>query len=215
MRAFLVVELPPMSTDLANLEFTADEMRRMGYVTIERLVDHILSLETQPARGDVAAAELCRGLREPVPRTGCRVRAAARPVARRVGAAVLYGTWARLSRLHSRRRAVSSGAGGSDCRRGQSLHRGVAGSTSARSARIQRARLAARLDGVSGPNSRAVHDRRVDGEFQRRAVCARAASRPRDPPGRAVWLDADASLDDQVCPTGRHHAGPGPGGPGR
>ena len=35
MRAFLVVELPPMSTDLANLEFTADEMRRMGYATIE------------------------------------------------------------------------------------------------------------------------------------------------------------------------------------
>ena len=66
MRAFLVVELPPMSTDLANLEFTADEMRRMGYVTIERLVDHILSLETQPARGDVAAADLCRRLREPV-----------------------------------------------------------------------------------------------------------------------------------------------------
>ena len=70
MRAFVVVELPPMSTDLANLEFTADEMRRMGYVTIERLVDHILSLETQPARGDVAAAELCRGLREPVPEQG-------------------------------------------------------------------------------------------------------------------------------------------------
>ena len=70
MRAFLVVELPPMSTDLANLEFTADEMRRMGYATIERLVDHILSLETQPARGDVAAADLCRCLREPAPEQG-------------------------------------------------------------------------------------------------------------------------------------------------
>ena len=162
-----------MSTDLANLEFTADEMRRMGYVTIERLVDHILSLETQPARGDVAAAELCRGLREPVPEQGVAYeplldQLLAEWVPRSFTAP---GTWARLSRLHSRRRAVSSGAGGSDCRRGQSLHRGVAGSTSARSARIQRARLAARLDGVSGPNSRAVHDRRVDGEFQRRAVC--------------------------------------------
>ena len=68
MRAFLVVELPPMSTDLANLEFTADEMRRMGYATIERLVDHILSLETQPARGDVAAADLGVGARIPRPR---------------------------------------------------------------------------------------------------------------------------------------------------
>ena len=70
MRAFLVVELPLISTDLANLEFTADEMRRMGYATIERLVDHILSLETQPARGDVAAADLCRRLREPAPEQG-------------------------------------------------------------------------------------------------------------------------------------------------
>ena len=70
MRAFLVVELLPMSTDLANLEFTADEMRRMGYATIERLVDHILSLETQPARGDVGAADLCRRLREPAPEQG-------------------------------------------------------------------------------------------------------------------------------------------------
>ena len=59
-----------MSTDLANLEFTADEMRRMGYATIERLVDHILSLETQPARGDVGAADLCRRLREPAPEQG-------------------------------------------------------------------------------------------------------------------------------------------------
>ena len=59
-----------MSTDPANLEFTADEMRRMGYATIERLVDHILSLETQPARRDVAAADLCRRLREPAPERG-------------------------------------------------------------------------------------------------------------------------------------------------
>ena len=59
-----------MSTDLANLEYTADEMRRMGYATVERLVDHVLGLETQPARGDVDAAELCRRLREPPPEQG-------------------------------------------------------------------------------------------------------------------------------------------------
>ena len=59
-----------MSTDPANLEFTADEMRRMGYATIERFVDYILSLETQSARGDVAAADLCRRLREPAPERG-------------------------------------------------------------------------------------------------------------------------------------------------
>ena len=45
-----------MSTDLANLEFTADEMRRMGYATIERLVDHILSLETQRICGGPGSA---------------------------------------------------------------------------------------------------------------------------------------------------------------
>ena len=59
-----------MSTDPADLEFTADEMRRMGHATVERLVDHVLSLETQPARGDVDAADLCRRLREPAPEQG-------------------------------------------------------------------------------------------------------------------------------------------------
>ena len=59
-----------MSPDLANLEFTADEMRRMGYATIGRLVDHVPSFETPPARGDVAAADLCRRLREPAPERG-------------------------------------------------------------------------------------------------------------------------------------------------
>ena len=49
-----------MPTDPANLEFTADEMRRMGYATIERLVDHVLSLEALAAgesTRSVAAAE--------------------------------------------------------------------------------------------------------------------------------------------------------------
>ena len=59
-----------MSTDPADLEFTADEMRRMGHATVERLVDHVLSLEKQPARGDVDAADLCRRLREPPPERG-------------------------------------------------------------------------------------------------------------------------------------------------
>ena len=59
-----------MPTDPANLEFTADEMRRMGHATVERLVDHVLGLETQPARGDVDAADLCRRLREPAPERG-------------------------------------------------------------------------------------------------------------------------------------------------
>ncbi len=59
-----------MPTDPADLELTADEMRRIGHATVERLVDHVLSLETQPARGNVHAADLCRRLREPVPERG-------------------------------------------------------------------------------------------------------------------------------------------------
>ena len=59
-----------MPTDPADLELTADEMRRMGHATVERLVDHVLRLETQPARGDVDAADLCRRLREPAPERG-------------------------------------------------------------------------------------------------------------------------------------------------
>ncbi len=59
-----------MPPDPAGLEFTADEMRRMGHATVERLVEHVLSLETQPVRGDVDAADLCCRLREPAPERG-------------------------------------------------------------------------------------------------------------------------------------------------
>ena len=51
-------------THLGNLESSAGEMRGTGYATIERLVDGIPSLGMQPARGDVAAADLCRRLRQ-------------------------------------------------------------------------------------------------------------------------------------------------------
>ena len=187
----------------------------MGYVTIERLVDHILSLETQPARGDVAAADLCRRLREPAPEQGV----AYEPLLDQ-----LLAEWVPRSFTAPGPGYLAYIPGGGLYPAGLAdliadVVNRYTGVWLAAPALVQleakRARLAARLDGVSGPNSRAVHDRRVDGAFQRRAVCARAASRLRDPPGRAVRLDADASLDDQVCPTGRHHAGPGPGGPGR
>ena len=179
MRAFLVGDPPTMPTDPADLEFTADEMRRMGHATVERLVDHVLSLETQPARGDVDAADLCRRLREPAPERGVAYEPLLDRLLDRVGAAVVHVVGARLSRLHPGRRAVSRGAGGPDRRRGQSLHRGAAGGAGARAARGQRARLAARLDGLSRRDPRAVHDRRVDGALQRRALRARAASRSR------------------------------------
>jgi len=56
--------------DSADLEFTPDEMRRMGEQVLRRVVGFIASLPSQPILGDVDAAELCRSLREPVPEEG-------------------------------------------------------------------------------------------------------------------------------------------------
>ena len=62
-------------------------------------------------------------------------------------------------------------------RHDQPLHRRLAGGAGARAARGQRARLAARLDGVSADDARAVHDRRLDGDLQRHPLRARAPPR--------------------------------------
>src|SRR5512140_124552 len=56
--------------DPANLEFSAEQMLVMGRAVVERAVDHIASLKTQPSRGDVDAAAFCRSLREPAPEQG-------------------------------------------------------------------------------------------------------------------------------------------------
>ena len=60
----------PSPSDPADLEFSPDQMRRMGNAVIERAVAHIASLGEQPIRGDVDAVELCRALREPAPESG-------------------------------------------------------------------------------------------------------------------------------------------------
>jgi aromatic-L-amino-acid decarboxylase len=64
------MSLSEMADDPAAMEFSADAMRRMGHAVVERAVQHIASLATQPSCGDVEAAELCRTLREPVPEDG-------------------------------------------------------------------------------------------------------------------------------------------------
>jgi aromatic-L-amino-acid/L-tryptophan decarboxylase len=53
--------------DPANLEYTADEMRRMGAAVVERLVSFLESLPSQSMRGDEDAEAVCRALREPLP----------------------------------------------------------------------------------------------------------------------------------------------------
>ncbi len=56
-----------MNPDPANLEFTPDEMRRMGNDVLARVVQHIASLSSQPICGDVQAEAVCRQMREPAP----------------------------------------------------------------------------------------------------------------------------------------------------
>jgi aromatic-L-amino-acid decarboxylase len=56
--------------ELVNLEYSPAEMRAMADAVVARCIDHIASLPSQPARGDVDAADFCRALREPSPETG-------------------------------------------------------------------------------------------------------------------------------------------------
>lgn len=55
---------------LADLEFTPEDMRRMGEAVVRRVVDHLATIQQQPVRGDVDAADLCRAMREPAPEQG-------------------------------------------------------------------------------------------------------------------------------------------------
>lgn len=62
--------MPMTMEDPASLELSTDDMLRMGEDALARVVAHLGNLDTQPARGDVDAAALCRALREPAPEYG-------------------------------------------------------------------------------------------------------------------------------------------------
>ena len=62
--------IPDGFADAADLEFSPAQMRAMGGAVLARAVDHIAALGTQPSRGDLDAAALCRRLREPAPEQG-------------------------------------------------------------------------------------------------------------------------------------------------
>jgi aromatic-L-amino-acid decarboxylase len=53
--------------DLADLEFTPEQMQAMGDEVLRRVVTHLASIHEQPVRGEVDAVMLCRALREPAP----------------------------------------------------------------------------------------------------------------------------------------------------
>jgi aromatic-L-amino-acid decarboxylase len=56
--------------EAVNLEYSPAEMRAMADAVVTRAIEHIASLPSQPAKGDVDAAAFCRTLREPAPETG-------------------------------------------------------------------------------------------------------------------------------------------------
>ena len=88
------------------------------------------------------------------------------------------------------------------------LHRHLAGGAGAGATGSQRARLAARLDGISADGARPVHHRRLDGHLQRHRLRARAAPGRRDSLRHAVHVRAGASLGAEVGEARRRHAGP-------
>ena len=59
----------PSPSDPADLDYSPDEMRRLGEAVLARSVAHLATIQQQPVRGDVAAEDLCRALREPAPET--------------------------------------------------------------------------------------------------------------------------------------------------
>ena len=72
--------MPP--DDPADLELPADVMLSMGQAALARVVDHIVSLSDQKARGDMRAEDLCRRLREPAPEDGTPIEELLEPLFR-------------------------------------------------------------------------------------------------------------------------------------
>src|SRR5581483_7647569 len=56
--------------DPVDLELAPETMRAMAESVVRRSIDHIASLPSQPSRGNLDAAALCRAMREPAPEHG-------------------------------------------------------------------------------------------------------------------------------------------------
>lgn len=60
-------------SDPANLELSPDDMRHLVDAAVDRTIRHVASIATQPVRGNVAADDLCRAMREPAPDEGAPI----------------------------------------------------------------------------------------------------------------------------------------------
>ena len=67
------------SADPAALELPPERLRALGEQVLARVVQHLASLERQPACGDTDAAALCRSLREGPPEQGAELDALLAP----------------------------------------------------------------------------------------------------------------------------------------
>jgi aromatic-L-amino-acid decarboxylase len=56
--------------DLADLEFSTEQLRSSAELVVRRVVEHLSTLEEQPVRGPIDDADGCRRLRESVPERG-------------------------------------------------------------------------------------------------------------------------------------------------
>ena len=139
----------PSPEDPADLELPPDRMRAMGEA-VAGPADrpHRLARIDQPACGDVRRRGPVPGDARAAARARRGARGAARPAVRRLDPALVQPGRPRLPGLHPRRRHLPGGARRLDRRRHQPLHRRLAGRAGAGAARGQRARLAARLDGL-------------------------------------------------------------------
>ncbi|HZO16541.1 MAG TPA: aminotransferase class V-fold PLP-dependent enzyme [Polyangiaceae bacterium] len=64
-----------------ELDIDPSAMRAMAHAVVERLIDHLATLDTQPARGDLTNSEaLSAALREPPPETGSELEALLAPL---------------------------------------------------------------------------------------------------------------------------------------
>ena len=68
--------------DFVNLEYTIEDMRSMADAVVTRCIDHIATLNRQPACGDVDAAALCRAMREDAPENGAPLESILDPLFR-------------------------------------------------------------------------------------------------------------------------------------
>ena len=60
----------PDPSDPADLEYSGETLRALGEATLERVIEHLTTLDRQPARGDMRVQELCRALKEQAPENG-------------------------------------------------------------------------------------------------------------------------------------------------